>query len=344
MIESHVQAEYEKVWQFCQAHEPEDPNFVKLSGEFRGGYWRDYYYNLLNRLPTLEDKVVVDFGCKYGHVFPLFLALGAVKAIGVEVEQKYLRNGSRVFGELYGERVEYIPSENGYIALQPESVDIVVVNEVVSHINPGYLDTVYAEIARILKTGGLILISDGNNLGVKNYFRDNLCPLYEAWENGPDRTRTDRDVVSKCFLNRRVEMICQRHPLLEAEKVKYLAENTSGLFGDYFLEAVDRYVQSGELIRRPYRKGVYPTNPSPSGVVMERGFYPLQVEMALRSYGFETRQLYDRPRFTRFWPLGFLKDLYRFLRYYLKGFLAFDANWERHRTSAFQILGVKTQP
>jgi SAM-dependent methyltransferase len=233
--------------------------------------------------------VVVDFGCKYGHLLPWFVVAGVSEAIGVEVEDSYVEEGRSIFEALYA-NVRILKEEQGCIPLQPDTVDFVLVNEVISHVNPTYLDMVYAEIARVLKSGGRVLISDGNNIANAEC-QAALTPLYEAWENGPDGTKTDRDTVSESYLTRRRKIIQSRHPRLDPTRVDFLARNTSGLFGDFLIRVIDEYVQTGELIRRPYRRGVCPTNPSPSGVVMERGFHPVQVELALASYGLEAWQV-----------------------------------------------------
>jgi hypothetical protein len=64
--------------------------------------------------------------------------------------------------------------------------------------------------------------------------------------------------------------------------------NTSGLFGNLLLEVVNHYVRTGELIRRPYRRGICPTNPSASGVVMEKGLYVDEILLTLSIYGFSS--------------------------------------------------------
>jgi len=283
-IEAAIENEYKRLMAFCQSKElPE--YMLNISQEWSQGIWK-MYWALLEKVKTgFEGKSVVDFGCKYGHLLPMLVAQGAKEAIGIDAEDSYVEAGQAVFEILYP-NVRILKSEFGYIPLQPETIDIIVANEVISHINPGYLETVYVEFARILKPGGILLISDGNNLENKQCL-GTLLPFYEAWENGPDGMKTDRDTVVESYLTRRKKIIKAHHPDLEPACVEELALNTSGLFGDFLLRVIDEYVRSGELIRRPYRRGVCPTNPGSTGVVIERGFFPLQVEMSLASYGID---------------------------------------------------------
>jgi hypothetical protein len=135
-----------------------------------------------------------------------------------------------------------------------------------------------------------VFISDGNNLA-NPAARAKLLELWEKWENGPDGARTDRDVVDESYRSIRRRMIAEWYPSLPTERVEFAAANTSSLHGAYLREVVDAYARTGDLARRPYRRGVYPTHPGEWGVVMERGFRPEHVEMALAQYGLRARQV-----------------------------------------------------
>lgn len=251
--------------------------------------WKAYADLLDLAAPLPPRATVADFGCKYGHLLPLFLARGATRAIGIDVEDEYLAVGSQIVGDIYPSAT-FVKSDRGFLPLPPASVDFVLVNEVISHVNPTILPTVYAEIARILRPSGQVLISDGNNVANPDCARD-LVEVYDAWENGPEGRNTGRDVVDGAFVNLRKEIIRKRHPSLPGDRVDYLAANTSGLFGDYLAEVIDRFVATGELVERPYRRGLCPTNPSASGVVMEWGFRPESVVMTLERYGLTARDV-----------------------------------------------------
>ena len=204
----------------------------------------------------------------------------------------------------------------------------------ISHVNPSYLDSLYAEAVRVLRPGGWLLISDGNNLASPSC-REALVDVYDAWENGPAGRRTDRDVVHRPFVEIRRELIEAWHPDLSQERTAYLARNTSGLFGDDLRRVAEAYVGGGRWVERPYRRGQCPTNPLPAGVVMERGFYPEQVALTLRALGMEARELSDRLR-TR--PVGWrarARDAVAGLRHQIRRRLVQDPG------SNFRVLGVK---
>jgi SAM-dependent methyltransferase len=314
------------------------PNFVELSRLFaRDAIWKSYD-SLLAGLPVdLAGGTAVDIGCKYGHALPVFLCRGAARAIGIDVVDEYLEAGRRFLGAVYP-AIGFEKSDEGMLPLAPSSIDFVLVNEVISHVNPMFLDNLYAEIGRVLKPGGHVLISDGNNIANAECRRA-LVELYDAWENGPVGRRTDRDTVTTSFLDRRRGMIAARHPDLPGDRREYLAKNTSGLFGERFDRTVDAYVLTGKLVERPYRPGVFPTNPGAGGEVMERGFHPRQVEMSLAEIGIRAHQVRPPARLVVTGIRGTFRSLAKVVRDHIGRRLNPDAG--RGDSWGFQVLGVK---
>ena len=271
--------------------------YVKMTQLFDANeIWKDYI-DVLRLAPSFEGGVVADIGCKYGHVLPLFHAMGAKSSIGVDVDDEYLRVGNAAF-EAIGFPARLVKSDEAYLPIDSDSVDFVLVNEVISHVNPAYLDTLYAEIVRILKVGGTVLIADGNNRANASCVAD-LNQLFMAWEKGPTGTNTGRDIVDAPYLNLRKQIITSLHPQLTGNELNYLAENTSGLFGERLEIEVSKYMRGEGWVPRPYRPGVCPTNPGPGGVVMERAFHPIQVELTLAEFGIQARQVYPRSKIDR---------------------------------------------
>ena len=189
-----------------------------------------------------------------------------------------------------------------------------------------------------MRVGGYVVISDGNNIANEECRKD-LVDVYDAWENGPEGRKTGRDVVEGAFIELRKQRIRSWYPDLTDDKVGYLAQNTSGLFGDYLKTMADRYVSGGEFVERRYRRGDCPTNPGDEGVVMEYGFHPQQVELALAMYGIRAHQFEIAPRVDWGGPRRMLGTAYRVANYWLRKMLRPDAY--RSASWGFQIVGVK---
>jgi hypothetical protein len=256
-----------------------------------------------------------------------------MKCIGVDVDDEYLAVGNLVF-ESIGFPGVMVKSDDGYLAIESETVDFVLVNEVISHVNPCYLDSLYSELSRVLKPGGHILISDGNNRANSSCVAD-LRQLYAAWERGPEGTNTGRDVVNRSFRQRRRDVIAREHPALSVDQLDYLADTTSGLFGERLLREVSKYLAGTGWVERRFREGICPTNPMPGGVVMERAFHPIQVELTLAEFGIDARQVAIQRRPTGS-MLGRLQAAVRRAMSRLASPPEF-----RGETWAFQILGQK---
>jgi SAM-dependent methyltransferase len=278
-----LREEYHRLYDYAIANHASE-GILAFCEKYKKSHWR--YYLRLNQVEALcfHNKAVVDFGCKYGHSFPFIVRAGAIQVTGIEGWPEYLQEGRSFFSPLY-HNISILASEEGYIPLQPESTERVLMIEVVSHINPTFLDRVFSEIYRILKKGGTFFIADGNNTA--NPVRQKtLIPLYAAWENGPDGAKVGEGVVEKCYATLRQEIIRGRHPNLDPEKMRFLAANTSGLFGLYLEKTIDHFVSTGELIQRPYQPGICPTHPYDYGTLMERGFHPEHLAETLRMHGF----------------------------------------------------------
>lgn len=311
--------------------------FLQQSRDWAGGLYHDYA-TLLDQIPTqLRGKRVLDFGCKYGHLAPLLLARGCSAVVGVDAQSDYVSAGRRILSDLWPS-VSFSMTHEGFIDLPSECVDVVIMNEVISHVNPAFLDTVWSEAARVLAPRGILFISDGNNAS-NPVARRKLLELYEKWEKGPAGSRTDRDTVTQPFVERRQKLIREWQPGLPEAEVLWLAGNTSGMFGSAFKATVDEYAASKKLILRPYRRGQCPASPEASGVVMERAFHPVQLELWLDEYGFDARQIEPRGSFARSGVLGPAKSLYAFLRYHARR--AADRDWYRSAYEGFQIVAVK---
>lgn len=291
--ETLLQDKYDHIMEFCQK-EGMNSDVMLQTTTFQKGGWRSYKH-VLERIPLdLEGKVFADLGCKYGLLFPLLFQYKIKKAIGIEGLEELIQVARQIYSVANeNEPVEFVLCKDGYLPLQPETVDVVLANEVISHVNPIFLSTLFLEIGRILKTGGVLFISDGNNLSCPGYFEDRLLPLYDALENGPDGARVEELTIQRCIMNQRKDIIIRRHPGIPEEQVDFLARNTFGLWGDRLDEVADQFILTGELIRRPCRRGIAPTYPTRTwaGEVEEKGFYPERVMLELMEYGFDARIL-----------------------------------------------------
>lgn len=255
--------------------------FLRMSKRYAEGGWRYGTDKLQKFSRPFDGGTVLEFGCKFGHLTPVFQSLGAGAVINVDVDEEYLRDGERFIGTTCSAR--YVKSDDCYVEIESDSVDFVLAKEVISHINPALLHTFYSEISRVLKPGGEIVISDGNNLDRPDV-REGLLEGYCAWEHG-----TSKELGSN-YEAMRGRIIAKAFPKLADDQISYYARNTSGLHGDRLIETVRRGVEEGVFTERPHRKGQLPIHPG-YGTAMERGFHASDVISALEQHGFSAELL-----------------------------------------------------
>jgi len=257
--------------------------FVRMSRHYASGHWRHGAGKPALFSRPFNGGTVVDYGSKFGHLTPILLAAGAGHVINVDVDDEYLRDGERFIGRETG--AAYVKSDDCYLDIESGSVDFVLMNEVISHVNPSLLYTCLGEVARILKPGGEVVVWDVNNLDDPEV-RATLAEDYCRWEHGES---TD---LGSNYQAMRGRMIRKAFPGLSDEQVGYYARNTSGLHTDRLLTTVRRAVEGGPFVERPHRKGQLPVHPG-YGTVMERGFHASEVVALLAEHGLRGEQLKD---------------------------------------------------
>jgi SAM-dependent methyltransferase len=258
--------------------------FIRMSELYASGAWERTSAKLSFFTRPLSGGTVLDYGSKFGHLTPVLKSLGAARVINVDVDEEYLRDGERFIGQLTG--ATFVRSEDCYLNLESDSVDFVLMKEVISHINPAFLFTCFQEVARVMKPGAELVISDGNNLDLAEV-KDGLMESWCQWEHG-----TSKDLGSN-YQAMRARMIAKAFPNLPEDRVNYFARNTSGLHTGRLLETVRRAVEDGSFIERPHRKGQLPVHPG-YGTVMERGFHSVDVIARLAEHGLRAEQV-DNP-------------------------------------------------
>src|SRR5689334_12297643 len=250
--------------------------FIRMSERYADGGWQGAVKKadgLFSR--PFNGGTVLDFGSKFGHLAPVLKSMGAGQVVNVDVDDEYLRDGERFIGEVTGAR--FVKSDDCHLDLESESVDFVLMKEVISHINPALLFTCFQEVARVMQPGAELVVSDGNNLD-RPEVREDLMSKWCEWEHGASRE------LGSNYQTMRGRMIAKAFPDLPPERVDYFARNTSGLHTDRLIATVRRAVEQNTFVERPHRKGQLPVHPG-YGTVMERGFNAQWVIGALAEHG-----------------------------------------------------------
>ncbi len=124
---------------------------------------------LLDLMPSLQGKRVLDLGCGTGRWGKLALSNGAAVVIGLDNSLPMLRAG--VLENIAQAEMTNLP-------LASNSLDVIICGLASGHLTPIAMQRAILEMGRVLKSGGVALISDFHP--------------FQAWQGG-QRTFTGDD-------------------------------------------------------------------------------------------------------------------------------------------------------
>ena len=237
----------------------------------------------------VQGRVVVDAGSGFGMVPNLAASWGAKSVVALELHRPMVESHQRTlrsaFPQLAG-RVHPVRSDASVLPVRTASADVVVSIEAISHYYD--VDAFLDESARVLRPGGWLVISDGNN-GANPATRAHTEDLWERMERGPEGPCGDHVVIEPMEW-RRVKLIRERWPQLPEEKVQHFARNTSGLIVPEIAAAIDGHLAGGPAPATPYRRGVSPREPV-WGYWHEQLFDPPKLAADIARRGFRARAI-----------------------------------------------------
>jgi SAM-dependent methyltransferase len=228
---------------------------------------------------------ILDAGCGFGLSLVIFGLYGATGLQGIDIDAPAIRFSEQYRSVLPRYLSERLRLEIGDVASLPypdQRFDIVTSFEAVSH----YLDVERSlrELHRVLRPGGTLIVSDGNN-GLNPFYAHRIRALWEAAENGPGFRTVSGYPVGKPYRERREEIIRQHAPNLSNDEVRELAFKTSRLVKSEIVAAVDRYSTTGTLPTSSSNSGDPPVDPD--GATNERLFNPYELGKKMAAIGFD---------------------------------------------------------
>jgi SAM-dependent methyltransferase len=108
---------------------------------------------------AVSGREVLDLGCGAGYGCEILTAIGkARRCVGVDVAEEAIDQARAEHGP--GERVEYVQGDAASLPFEGDSFDVVTCFETIEHVKDAA--AVVSEAARVLRPGGLLLISSPN--------------------------------------------------------------------------------------------------------------------------------------------------------------------------------------
>jgi SAM-dependent methyltransferase len=270
-----------------------DPWFFRYHadlGDDRGlRTWARAKRQLFDLVGGVKGKVVVDAGSGFGMVANLVAAWGARAVFGVEVHAPMARSHARLTAAHFPhlrDRVFGVRADVSRLPLRSASADLVVSIEAISHYYD--VDAFLDECARVLRPGGELVISDGNN-GANPRIRAHTVELWRRFELGPEGP-CGEVIVPEPMVKRRERILREAFATLDADRVQALAGLTSGMDRGEIVTAVRAHLAGGPEPARPYHVGTCPREPE-WGYLMEQLFDGRELAARLERRGFSARAL-----------------------------------------------------
>jgi SAM-dependent methyltransferase len=237
----------------------------------------------------VTGKVVVDAGSGFGMVSNLLASWGARHVLALEVHTPmaltHARVNARHFPDLAG-RVSVIRGDAMRFPLRTGSADLVLSIEAISHYFD--VDAFLDECTRVLRPGGHVIVSDGNN-GANPRLRAHTLELWQRLEEGPEGVFGEHEVPEP-MVKRRERIVRAEFPGLPEPRVAELARLTSGMDRAQIRAAVASHLGGGPAPASPYRRGQCPREPE-WGYVLEQLFDGRDLAARLSRHGFDARAL-----------------------------------------------------
>lgn len=119
----------------------------------------------LLKAQNLRRKIIVDVGCSFGWLEREIENAGAKQIIGIDPSKRAV-----AFARKVTKNASFLVGDARRLPLKSNLADIVVFYDIIEHLPKGEERRTLAEIARVLKRGGVLLLSTPNKNVFSNIF------------------------------------------------------------------------------------------------------------------------------------------------------------------------------
>lgn len=124
---------------------------------------------LLRNIPTLRedraDFTVLDYGCGRGDLLRLMAKRGVTpRMLGSDISSGMLREGAKIWPSDLAPLPMFMPQAGANVPCGSAVADLVLISSVLHHVPLAERPDVYAEIHRLLRPGGYVVVFEHNPL------------------------------------------------------------------------------------------------------------------------------------------------------------------------------------
>jgi SAM-dependent methyltransferase len=246
---------------------------------------REYFLAsvVISRELSMKGKRILDVGCGLGLRLICLALAGAREAIGIDISEVMTKEFRTLLREFPRLKIEVVKGDFLTADFPPDSFDVVIVQEAISHIRDTHL--LLDKARRVLHPGGTLYVSDCNNdLYLPSRIRNRR--LWRESESVPISERESRYWREFDKLNSfqgRMKIIRRRYPRLDEKTLVLIARKTQGMYGEEITKATEEFMTTGKISHKVsfrYR------NPF-TGEFPELGINPLRLARDMKRRGFK---------------------------------------------------------
>ncbi len=243
-----------------------------------------YMFGLTKR--PVRDAVILDVGCGFGIDSLIMAGLGAREVCGIDVNPSWVESIEKYMRELnWNLPIKVKVADAAKLPYPDNTFDFLISVEAISHYRN--VEGFFSEAHRVLKPGGMLIVSDANN-GANPFIRRRTDDIWQRFEFGPPTASFHGHRIQKSFRDMRREIIVKDFPHLKEAEVEKLVDNTFAMGSEEVKKAAARYLKDGVLPTRRFQRGVPAFNPVMNDYI-ERVFDPIELAQQMRAIGFKVK-------------------------------------------------------
>jgi SAM-dependent methyltransferase len=241
------------------------------------------YAGMLGAVDDLAQTTGCDLGCWFGFSTQVMAALGPRRVYGVDI-MKATIEVAQAYRATHGlDQVEFKGMDDGIVSLDGDTVDWVVMNQVLCNALVGTTEQVLYESYRILNSGGLLALCDSNNLHCPAT-AERLVPHFRRLELGEGTP----EMPSGPNNSNRMKLIKRLRPQVDPEFVPRLARETCYMGRVEILESVDRFLADGSWPGSVFRDGLLKSTIGPGNDYAQGNINdPIVLSEQLKKIGYD---------------------------------------------------------
>lgn len=278
---------------FAARKDDYDPWFFRYFSDLQSPAGRDKFVRYeMGKLRFARVEVsglsVLDVGCGFGMALVLCGVLGAKELYGIDLYDGMVRTVQSyrdLLPRAIGEKLSVSRADAASIPFESNRFDLVLASEAISH----YLNVEASlkEVCRVVKPGGVLLITDGNN-GRNPRIRRSTVELWEAFERGEAGQHVHGHLVETPFVVKRERLVREALPGSSDDVVAEIVRGTSGMTKEGIGKACAEFKSTGRRPSSYYERGDLPVDPE-KGDVIERLFDPYSLGRDIEALGLRAR-------------------------------------------------------